>query len=144
MRANFTATQNRGLAFYTANSAPIPVYLPGEILLIQAEASARKGDLLSAVAALNKVLTKTPAQDVYGLGAALPPYAGPLIPEAVLLEILRNRDIELAFQGFRLPNSRRFGRPGPSTPSAERNRTFYPYPRTERENNSATPADPAI
>ncbi|AWM33663.1 RagB/SusD family nutrient uptake outer membrane protein [Hymenobacter nivis] len=144
VRANPTATQNRGLAFYTANSAPIPVYLPGEILLIQAEASARKGNLLSAVAALNKVLTKTPAQDVYGLGAALPPYAGPLIPEAVLLEILRNRDIELAFQGFRLPDSRRFGRPGPSTPGAERNRTFYPYPRTERENNSATPADPAI
>ncbi len=143
VRANPTATQNRGLAFYTANSAPIPVYLPGEILLIQAEAAARKGDLPGAVGALNKVLTKTPAQDAYGLGAALPPYAGALTPEAVLLEILRNRDIELAFQGFRLPDSRRFGRPGPSAPGAERNRTFYPYPRTERENNSATPADPA-
>jgi hypothetical protein len=62
----------------------------------------------------------------------------------VLLEILRNRDIELAFQGFRLADSRRFGRPGPGSTSAERNRNFYPYPRTERENNSSTPADPAL
>jgi hypothetical protein len=137
-------TQNRGLAFYTANNAPIPVYLPGEILLIQAEAYARKNDLPNAVTALNKVLTKTPAQDIYGLGAALPPYAGALTQDAVLLEILRNRDIELAFQGFRLPDSRRFNRPGPGTAGAERNRTFYPYPRTERENNSSTPTDPAI
>jgi hypothetical protein len=144
VRANPAPTQNRGLAFYTANNAPIPVYLPGEILLIQAEAYARKNDLTNAVTALNKVLTKTPAQDVYGLGAALPPYAGALTQNAVLLEILRNRDIELAFQGFRLADSRRFGRPGPGTTDAERNRTFFPYPRTERENNSSTPADPAI
>ncbi|MGI4737344.1 MAG: RagB/SusD family nutrient uptake outer membrane protein [Janthinobacterium lividum] len=144
VRASPSATQNRGLAFYTANSAPIPVYLPGEILLIQAEAYARKNDLLNAVIALNRVLTKTPAQDIYGLGAALPPYAGAVTQDAVLLEILRNRDIELAFQGFRLADSRRFGRPGPGTTGAERNRNFYPYPRTERENNSSTPADPAI
>ncbi|TDN39726.1 RagB/SusD family nutrient uptake outer membrane protein [Hymenobacter sp. UV11] len=144
MRANPTPTQNRGLAFYTANNAPIPVYLPGEMLLIQAEAYARKNDLPNAIIFLNRVLTKTPAQDSYGLGAALPPYAGATTQAAVLLEILRNRDIELAFQGFRLPDSRRFGRPGPGTTGAERNRTFYPYPRTERENNSSTPADPAI
>ena len=144
VRANPGPTQNRGLAFYTANNAPIPVYLPGEILLIQAEAYARKNDLANAVTALNRVLTKTPAQDIYGLGAALPPYTGALTQNSVLLEILRNRDIELAFQGFRLPDSRRFGRPGPGVAGAERNRTFYPYPRTERENNSSTPTDPAI
>ena len=62
----------------------------------------------------------------------------------VLIDILRNRDIELAFQGFRLADSRRFGRPGPGTTGAERNRNFFPYPRVERENNPATPADPAI
>jgi hypothetical protein len=144
VRANPAPTQNRGLAFYTANNAPIPVYLPGEILLIQAEAYARKNDLTNAVIFLNRVLTKTPAQDIYGLGAALPPYAGALTQDAVLLEILRNRDIELAFQGFRLPDSRRFNRPGPGRAGAERNRTFYPYPRTERENNSSTPTDPTI
>ena len=143
VRASPTPTQNRGLAFYTANGAPIPVYLPGEMLLIQAEAYARQNDLSNAIIFLNRVLTKTPAQDSYGLGAALPPYAGPVTQEAVLLEILRNRDIELAFQGFRLADSRRFGRPGPGPAGAERNRNFYPYPRTERENNSSTPADPA-
>jgi len=144
MRANPTSTQNRGLAFYTANNAPIPVYLPGEMLLIQAEAYARKNDLTNAVTYLNRVLTKTPAQDVYGLGAALPAYSGALTQDAVLLEILRNRDIELAFQGFRLEDSRRFNRPGAGTTGAERNRNFYPYPRVERENNSGTPTDPAI
>lgn len=144
IRTNPAATQNLGTGFYTANNAPIPVYLPGEMLLIRAEAYARKGDLPNAVNELNKVLTKTAAMDVYGLGAALPAYSGPLTADAVLLEILRNRNIELAFQGFRLSDSRRFGRPGPGTPGAERNRNFYPYPRVERENNSSTPADPAI
>lgn len=143
VRAAPTPTQNRGLGFYTANSAPIPVYVPGEMLLIRAEAYARKGELANAVAELNKVRTKTPAQDIYGLGAALPAYAGPLTADAVLLDILRNRYVELAFQGMRLGDSRRFGRPGPGQPGAERNRNFYPYPRIERENNSNTPPDPA-
>jgi hypothetical protein len=120
------------------------VYLPGEMLLIQAEAYARKNDLTNAVTYLNRVLTKTPAQDVYGLGAALPTYSGALTQDAVLLEILRNRYVELAFQGFRLEDSRRFNRPGAGTTGAERNRNFYPYPRVERENNSGTPTDPTI
>ncbi len=141
--SNTAVTPVVATAFYTANNAPIPVYLPGEMLLIQAEAYARKGDLVNAVAQLNKVLTKTAAQDAYGLGAALPAYTGPQTADAILLEILRNRNIELAFQGFRLEDSRRFGRPGPGTANAERNRNFFPYPRTERDNNSATPPDPA-
>lgn len=141
VRAAPTPTQNRGLGFYTANDAPIPVYVPGEMLLIRAEALARKGDVPGAIADLNKVLTKT--TDAYGLGAALPLYTGPTTADAVLLEILRNRNIELAFQGFRLSDSRRFGRPGPGQPGAERNRNFYPYPRVERENNASTPPDPA-
>ncbi|HEX8326525.1 MAG TPA: RagB/SusD family nutrient uptake outer membrane protein [Hymenobacter sp.] len=142
VRASPTPTQNRGTGFYTANDAAVPVYLPGEMLLIRAEALARKSDVPGAITELNRVLTKT--TDVYGLGAALPAYSGPQTADAVLLEIYRNRQIELAFQGFRLSDSRRFGRPGPRTAGAERNRNFYPYPRTERENNPSTPADPAI
>lgn len=130
-------------AFYTANNAAVPVYLPGEILLIQAEAYARKGDLTNAVASLNKVLTKTAAQDAFGLGAALPAYSGAQTADAILTEIYRNRQIELAYQGFRLEDSRRFNRPGPGTTGAERNRNFFPYPLTERNNNTNTPADPA-
>ncbi|WP_020605597.1 RagB/SusD family nutrient uptake outer membrane protein [Spirosoma spitsbergense] len=131
-------------AFYTANSAPVPVYLPGEMLLIQAEAYARKGDLVNAVTALNKVLTKTAAQDAFGVGAGLPAYAGAQTADAILTEIYRNRQIELAYQGFRLEDSRRFNRPGPGAANAERNRNFFPYPLTERNNNTSTPADPAI
>lgn len=142
-RANPTNTQNRGTGFYTANNAPIPVYLPGEILLIQAEAYARKGDLANAVTFVNRVRTKTPAQDAFGVGAGLPAYSGPVTADAVLTEIYKNRQIELAFQGFRLEDSRRFGRPGPGAAGAERNRNFFPYPNAERINNTATPADPA-
>lgn len=140
IRSNPTSlptTQNLGTGFYTANNAPIPVYLPGEMQLISAEAYARKGDLASAITELNKVLTKT--TDAFGLGAALPAYTGPQTSDAVLTEILRNRNIELAFQGFRLEDSRRFGRPGPGTTNAERNRNFLPYPRVETENNPSAP-----
>jgi hypothetical protein len=142
LRSSPAPTQNLGTGFYTANNAPIPVYLPGEMLLIRAEAFARKGDLTAAIDELNKVLTKT--TDAFGIGAGLPAYAGPVTEEAVLAEIYRNRAIELAFQGFRLEDNRRFGRPGPGQAAAERNRNFLPYPRIERENNPATPVDPEI
>ncbi|AYA35738.1 RagB/SusD family nutrient uptake outer membrane protein [Hymenobacter oligotrophus] len=151
VRLNPTATQNRGLGFYTAASAPIPVYVPNEMLLIRAEAYARKNDLANAVTELSRVRTSTAAaqlnssnQPIAPPGAGLAPYAGPLTQEAVLLDIYRNRLVELAFQGFRLEDSRRFGRPGPGAAGAERNRNFFPYPRVERENNSATPNDPNI
>ena len=89
------------------------------------------------------MLTKTAAQDVFGLGAGLPAYSGPQTADAILTEIYRNRQIELAYQGFRLEDSRRFNRPGPGAAGAERNRNFFPYPLTERNNNTSTPADPA-
>jgi len=141
-----TATQNLGTGFYTANTAPVPVYLPGEMLLIRAEALARKNDLTGAVTELNRVLTKAPTADTWSVGAGLPAYSGPVTATGVLTEIYRNRQIELAFMGLRLEDSRRFGRPGPGTTpvaSAERTRNFLPYPFNERDNNSATPADPA-
>ena len=144
LRTNPTATQNLGTGFYTANNAPIPMYVPGEMLLIRAEAYARKADVPNAITELNRVLTKTAATDAVGLGAALPAYAGPQTAADVLVEILRNRSIELAFQGFRLDDSRRFDRPGPGAAGAERNRNFYPYPRVERENNPSTPVDPLL
>ncbi|MBO0358889.1 RagB/SusD family nutrient uptake outer membrane protein [Hymenobacter sp. BT186] len=153
-RANPTATQNRGIGFYTASSAPVPVYVPNEMLLIRAEAYARKNDLSNAVTELNRVRTSTATAATLTVGsntyptappgAGLAAYAGALTQDAVLLDIYRNRQVELAFQGFRLEDSRRFNRPGPSAAGAERNRNFFPYPRTERENNTATPTDPAI
>ena len=129
--------KNLGTGFFTANTSQIPVYLPGEIMLIKAEALARKGTIDAAVTELNKVLTKT--TDVWGIGANLPAYSGSTDAASVLTEIYRNRCIELFMSGLKLEDSRRFGRP-----ATERNRDWYPYPTNERQNNTATPADPLI
>ncbi len=134
-------------SFFTANNAAIPVYLPGEMLLIRAEASARLNDLAAATTSLNALLTKT--TDAWGIGAALPAYAGANTADAILTEIYRQRSIELYLSGLRLEDSRRFNRLAPvagnTASQIERNRTFYPYPLVERDNNGAnTPADPAI
>jgi hypothetical protein len=125
------------------DSSQIPIYLPGEMLLIQAEAYARKNDLVNAQLYLDSVLTKR--TDVFRVGADLPPYSGPSTQADLLLEIYRNRCIELYMSGMKLEDSRRFGRPGPTnTTGAERTRDFYPYPQQERDGNQQTPEDPAI
>ncbi len=126
--------------FFNSDTKEIPVFLPGEMLLIKAEALARKNDIAGAIAELNKVLTKN--NDIFGVNANLPAYSGPQTQGDVLLEIYRNRCIELYLSGLKLEDSRRFNRPGP--PGGERNRNFYPYPLRERDNNPNTPADPAI
>lgn len=132
-----------GSGFFTNNSAEIPIYLPGEITLLKAEAFARKSMLTEAKTELDKVRTKTAAGDPFGLGAGLPSYTGPNTQADILKEIYRNRCIEMYMSGLKLEDSRRFGRPGPGAAGAERNRNFYPYPNNERDNNPNTPADPA-
>ncbi|HMO38312.1 MAG TPA: RagB/SusD family nutrient uptake outer membrane protein [Saprospiraceae bacterium] len=127
--------------FFKSDPDPIPVYLPGEVILIKAEAQARRNQLPQAIQELNRVLTKT--DDIFGVNANLPAYSGPQTQEAVLQEIYRNRCIELYMTGLKLEDSRRFGRPGPTATTPERNRNFYPYPLRERTNNPNTPADPA-
>ncbi|MFN2440017.1 MAG: RagB/SusD family nutrient uptake outer membrane protein, partial [Chitinophagaceae bacterium] len=142
-----TGSDANGSGFFKSDLTTIPFYLPGEMLLIQAEAYARKGgaaDLVNAKVFLDRVLTKTPAQDVFGIGADLPAYAGPLTQAALLEEIYKNRAIELYLSGLRLEDSRRFARPAPGTPNADRSRNFYPYPQQERDGNPNTPTDPAI
>lgn len=131
-----TPTRNLGTGFFTANNAAIPVYLPGEMMLIKAEVLARQNKPADAIMELDKVLTKT--TDVWGIGAGLPAYAGAKDVASVLTEIYRNRCIELFMSGLKLEDSRRFARP-----DTERNRNWYPYPTTERQNNTSTPADPA-
>ncbi len=130
------------IGFWTDNLDDIPVYLPGEVLLIKAEAFARNSQLVDAVAELDFVLTKTSASDAYGVGANLPAYSGAMTQEAILDEIYKNRRIELYLKGLSLEDTRRFGRPGATEVDAERNRNFYPYPNAERDNNTNTPANP--
>lgn len=132
-----------GSGFFLSDATSIPIYQPGEMLLIQAEAYARKNQLILAKSFLDMVLTKTPAQDAFGVGADLLPYAGVMDQPSLLLEIYKNRCIELYLSGMKLEDSRRFARPGPGSGTPERTRNYYPYPQQERDGNSNTPADPA-
>jgi len=128
--------------FFKNDTDQIPIYLPGEIILIKAECLARQNQLPEAVVELDKILTKT--TDIFGVTAKQNAYAGPVTAEAVLFEIYRQRCIELYMSGLKLEDSRRFNRPGPNDAGSERSRNFYPYPTVERDNNANTPADPAI
>lgn len=132
--------------FFDTVDEAIPVYLPGEMQLIIAEAEARQGDLGAAIVALNEVRTKT--DDPFGVNAGLEPYSGPETQEAVLMDIYRNRRVELFLAGTSLEDSRRFNRPAPppegSYETFTRTRNFFPYPQTERDNNPNTPADPGL
>ena len=125
-------------------AAPFPVYLPGELSLIRAEALVNLGRLAEAVVQVNAVRTKTAAQDPFGVGAGLPPYSGPVTAEALRAEVFYNRATELYLQGLRLVDSRRLGGPGPGSGPFQRNRNFYPYPFQERIANPNTPEDPPV
>ena len=133
------APRYRIKGFYATGTTPVPIYLPGEIMLIKAEAYARMNMLPEALTELNRVITKQPSQDIYGVGAGLAPIAGPLTQEQLLTEIYRQRSIELFMSGLRLEDMRRLGRP-----LEERKRNFFPYPFQERDNNPNTPPDPTI
>lgn len=133
-----------GSGFYLGDATSIPLYVPGEMLLIQAEANARKTFLPVAKGFLDQVLTKLPANDIFGIGADLPAYSGPITQVDILEEIYKNRCIEMYLFGLKIEDSRRFNRPAAGTPNAERSRNFYPYPQQERDGNPNTPDNPAL
>jgi hypothetical protein len=134
------ASKIKGFAPLATPTNSWPVYLPGEMTLIKAEAYARQAtpDLVNALIELNKIQTKTPASDPYGVGANLPAYA-PLTQAQILDEIYKHRCIELYMSGLKIEDMRRFGRP-----NSERKRNLLPYPFLERDNNPNTPPDPAF
>lgn len=115
--------------FGAAATTAFPVYLPGEMILIKAEAYARAAvpDLVNGTLELNKVVTKN--NDLYGVNANQLPAAPATIAE-LLEQIYRHRCIELFMSGLKLEDMRRFGRP-----NAERKRNLMPYPLRERDNN---------
>lgn len=118
-----------------------PIYLPGEMTLIKAEAYARQAtpNLSSSLSELNKVVTKTAATDPFGVGAALPALTGTYTQQQLLDLIYKHRCIELFMSGLKLEDMRRFNQP-----LADRKRNFFPYPFPERDNNTNTPADPSF
>ncbi|WP_084088370.1 RagB/SusD family nutrient uptake outer membrane protein [Fodinibius roseus] len=133
--------------FYTTPASSIPVYLPGEMNLIRAEAYVRMNQPGLAVDEINAIRTKEPADDPFGVGADLPPYSGSMDEESLLEEIYYQRSAEMYLSGMRFEDARRLGRPvPPDNPplTSERNRVYYPYPSQERQNNPNTPADPEI
>ena len=134
-----TAYASKILGFAATSTAAWPVYLPGEMILTKAEAYARQAspDLANALTELNKIVTKTPAGDVYGVGADLPMLVGPYTQAQILDLIYKHRSIELYMSGLRLEDMRRFARP-----NNERTRNLLPYPFLERDNNPNTPPDP--
>lgn len=134
-----TGTRFNLSGFYAATTGSIPVYLPGEIILTKAEAYARQAtpDLVNAQIELNKVITKQPANDPFGVGAGLPADLSVYTQAQLLDQIYRHRAIEMYLSGFRLIDNRRFNRP-----ASERKRSYLPYPNQERNNNSNTPDDP--
>lgn len=135
-----TAYASKILGFGAASTTPWPVYLPGEMTLIKAEAYARQAspDLVNALIELNKVVTKTPASDIFGVGADLPPLVG-LTQAQILDQIYKHRSIELYMSGLKLEDMRRFQRS-----TTERTRNLLPYPFLERDNNPNTPPDPSF
>ncbi|HVT85137.1 MAG TPA: RagB/SusD family nutrient uptake outer membrane protein [Chitinophagaceae bacterium] len=153
--AGFQPNANDGrLAFYTTGTynskilgfgagtiTPWPIYLSGEMTLIKAESYTRQGspDLNSALTELNKIVTKTAAADPYGVGANLPALVGPFTQSQTLDSIYKYREIELYMAGFKLEDTRRFGRP-----NSEKKRNLLPYPFLERDNNPNTPPDPTF
>ncbi|HVU98374.1 MAG TPA: hypothetical protein VHE34_24285 [Puia sp.] len=125
--------------FFNTTTAPIPVYLPGEMMLTMAESYARQGDLVNGANWLDSVVLKTPAKDPFGVGAGLSTPVTYADQNDLLNQIYKHRAIELYMSGLRLADERRFGRP-----VAERKRTWLPYPFVERNGNSNTPPDPTF
>ena len=138
---------DNALGFFNSASKSIPIYLPGEMLLIKAEAYAMSDDLTNAVINLNLVRQKT--DDIYGVNANLAAWTGDENSKPEILdELFKNRSIELFMSGMRFEDSRRI-HPNLTIPISgdyfiERNRNYYPYPFDERENNPNIPADPSI
>jgi hypothetical protein len=135
------------LGFFASSTSAIPIYLSGEMMLNKAEAYARLSQLADAVIQLNLVRQKT--DDPLGVNANLPAWSGDdSNVDDILEEIYKNRSIELFLTGLRFGDSKRFHPdydvPLEANTTNERNRNYYPYPSTERENNPNTPTDPNI
>ena len=122
--------------FFNGITQFIPIFLPGEITLIKAECYARKDDPVNGLIELNKVVTKQPSADPYGVGAGLTGEVA-ATKERLLELIYKHRHIELFMSGLELEDQRRFGRP-----VAERKRSWLPFPFVERNDNTNIPEDP--
>lgn len=124
------------LARYTTSSDPIPVYLPDEMKLIQAEAHARLNQLPQARTLVNEVRTQcqSPVDEPV---ACLPARTDAELAtqEAVLAEIRIQRRYELYLQALSWEDQRRLG-PAPKY-------MWMPVPNQECDVNVNAPCHQA-
>jgi hypothetical protein len=118
---------------FTAYGQNIPVIRLAEMYLIRAETSFRAGDLVTALADVNRIRTRSNATP---LTAA----------ELTLASILRERQLELAFEGFRIHDLKRTGTnittsTGTVIPITS-NILVLPIPKRETDLND--PANPVL
>jgi len=118
-------------ALYGTRNAPFPVYLPGEVMLIKAEAEAQLNDLPSAINDINAVRTKTGTATTPG--AQLPPLTAVQLDtkDKVLAQIAHERQYELFSQGLRWEDLRRLGTLIGVQPKVP----FLPMPQAECNTN---------
>ncbi|HEU0015784.1 MAG TPA: RagB/SusD family nutrient uptake outer membrane protein [Longimicrobium sp.] len=129
-------------AYGGARNDPYPLYLPQEMLLIQAEAQARLGNLAAARDLINLVRTdgRNPTTGACTTSTTEPRACLPPLPvealdtiEEVMVEILYNRRYELFGQGLRWEDLRRL-----DAYTADRSsipEDFLPFPEQECDRN---------
>ncbi len=112
-------------------SDPFYVYLPGEIMLIRAEALARLNNLPAARAQINMVRTKTASAGLPG--ANLPALTAEQLPDqtSILRQIGYERRYELFSQGLRWEDLRRLG----TILGIQPKNQFLPFPDSECRTN---------
>lgn len=125
---------------YANPTAPLPVYLPDEALLIKAEALANQNQLSAAQAVLDSVRTDcTGGRGLDDPKACLPALTAPLTQAQLLTEIYTQRRYELLGTGLRWEDARRrgavrgpFAAPGVPT---DAQRCWLPYAVGDRNAN---------
>ena len=132
---------------YASTTAPLPVYMPDEALLIKAEALANQNQLAQAIAVLDSVRTDcTGGRGVDDPKACLAAYSGAVTQAAIIDDIYTQRRYELLGTGSRWEDSRRRGfiRGPVATPNvpADGQRCWLPYAVGDRNANRNVPADP--
>jgi starch-binding outer membrane protein, SusD/RagB family len=132
---------------YASPTAPLPVYMPDEALLIKAEALANQNSVAAAVAVLDSVRTDcTGGRGIDDPKACLAAYGGALTQAAVLADIYTQRRYELLGTGSRWEDSRRRTAirgpvAAPAVP-ADGQRCWLPYAVGDRNANPNVPVDP--
>jgi starch-binding outer membrane protein, SusD/RagB family len=116
---------------YANNNDPFPVYLPGEMLLIRAEAHARLGQLDQARTLINQVRTRCNVTNQPA--ACLPALTAAQLPDqaAILRQVAYERRYELYMQGLRWEDLRRLGQFAGRQPKV----AWLPFPERECRTN---------